>query len=72
MGLGGTEKKPALLIALGKGGGEEKSDKDDDEDDDVLEVGDDEVEAMQAFETAKSTEEKAKALKAFIKLCEGY
>jgi hypothetical protein len=70
--MGLPDKRPSLVIALGKARDDESEGKGMQDDDDALSVGDDEVEAVKAFEEAKSPEEKAKALKAFIKLCEGY
>lgn len=40
--------------------------------DDDIEVGPEEVEAASAVRAAGDDEEYAKALKAFIKICEGY
>lgn len=68
MGLGGTKGNAALLL-LGKPKGEAEE-HDDGEGDGDVEVSDDELEAMKVFEDAKTTEDKAKALKAFMKLCE--
>lgn len=75
MGMMAPEKKkPALVIALGKGGGDEgdSDDRDPEDVDDDIDISDDEVEAAKAMRAAKSDEEYAKALKAFIKLCEEY
>lgn len=55
-------KKPKLSIVFAKGG----EDEDEDEDEGASEL---EVQAMEAFEAAKTTEEKASAMKAFIKAC---
>lgn len=59
--------KPSLEIEIGKGA--PPKDGMDDESGDDLEVSDDELQAMKEFEDASTPEDKAMALKAFIKLC---
>lgn len=74
-----TVKKggPAIAALLGKPGGmgskkdEDSSNPDMSEDEDIS-LDDDEKEAFAAFEAAKGSDDKAKALKAFIKICGGY
>ena len=67
-------KGNAIMIALGKPKDDEEKSKpgmeDDDEEADI-DVGEDELSAAKAMRSAKSDEDYAKALKAFIKLCEG-
>jgi len=66
-------KKPSISIVLGKAPKAPESDpemEEDDEEDGEMEVSEDHVLAMKAFEKAKSPEEKAKALMAFIKCCD--
>lgn len=68
--------KPALGIDVGKGpksssGMKSADDMGDEEDGKDLDVSDDEMEAFDKFQNADTDEEKAMALKAFIKLC-GY
>jgi hypothetical protein len=70
------KKKKGLSVAIVMGGPKKMSDsKESDEDTeemDSLDVDEDELEAFKEFESGKSTEDKAKALKAFIKMCGGY
>lgn len=64
--------KPSIAIVLGKPPKEEPSKpemEEDDEDEGDMEVSEDHILAMKAFEKAKSPEEKAKALLAFVKCC---
>lgn len=72
--FGSASKRPSLAIVLGGKGHEEEGGEEPapDEDDDVLGVSDDELEAAKTMREAKTDEEYAKALKAFIKICEGY
>jgi len=66
--------KPSISIVLGKPPKAPESDPemedDEEEEDGEMEVSEDHVLAMKAFEKAKSPEEKAKALMAFIKCCD--
>jgi len=57
----GRSPKIALVLA-------HKEPDEDDEDEDT-DASDDEVDVMKEFDAAKGPEERAKALKAFIKLC---
>lgn len=69
-------KGNALVIAFGKKahGEPDEDEKGGPSDDDADDIGvdDEEVMAAKAFHDAKSDEERAKALKAFIKICGGY
>lgn len=58
--------KPTMEITVGK---VPPSDDAGEEDASDVEASDDEVSAMKEFEAASSPEEKAMALKAFIKIC---
>lgn len=67
----GEEKEKggnAIMIALGKAKDKSSSDLGDDESDDI-EVSSDEMDAAKVL---GFDETKAKALKAFVKLCGGY
>jgi len=71
--LGSSSKRPSLSVIIGKGRDDaEEETSEPDEDSDVLGVSEEEVEAAKVMREAKSDEEYAKALKAFIKICEGY
>jgi hypothetical protein len=59
------DEKPKKGIALILEGGPKAADSSGE----LQALDDGELEAMQAFEEAETTEEKAKALKDFIKLC---
>ncbi len=59
----GEGKAPKIALVLAH-----KEPDEDDEDTDA-EASDDEVDAVKAFDAAKGPKERAKALKAFIKLC---
>lgn len=66
------KKAPSGLIALfGKHPGMDDKAEEDDEGDDPLAVSDEHVDAMREFDKAKSPEERAQALMAFIRLSEG-
>lgn len=67
----------AIMIALGKAkkkGDEEPADDagSDEGDSEDIAVDEDEVAAAKAVRSAKSDDEYAKALKAFIQICGGY
>lgn len=64
--------KPSISIVLSKPPKEAESKpemEEDEEEDGEMEVSEDHILAMKAFEKAKSPEEKAKALLAFVKCC---
>ena len=61
-------KKPGIALILGS----KHSEPDGDEGEDDIDVSEDELEAVKTLRSAKDDEEYAKALKAFIKLCEDY
>lgn len=66
------KEKPSIAIVLGKPPKEAESKpemEEDEEEDGEMEVSEDHILAMKAFEKAKSPEEKAKALLAFVKCC---
>ena len=67
-----SKGKPSIAIVLGKPPKEAESKpemEEDEEEDGEMEVSEDHILAMKAFEKAKSPEEKAKALFAFVKCC---
>lgn len=72
------KKGMSVAIVLGGGGPSKKSseskepEEESDDTEDGLELDEDQLEAFKEFEGASSTEDKAKALKAFIKMCGGY
>lgn len=67
--------KPSIALVLGskapKSSKSPAMGEDDDEDED-LDASEEEVQAYSEFKNAKSPEEGAAALKAFVKLCGGY
>lgn len=66
------KEKPSISIVLSKPPKEAESKpemEEDEEEDGEMEVSEDHILAMKAFEKAKSPEEKAKALMAFVKCC---
>ncbi len=68
------KEKPSISIVLGKAPKAPESapetGEDEEEEDGEMEVSEDHILAMKAFDKAKSPEEKAKALMAFIKCCD--
>jgi hypothetical protein len=71
----GSDEKAAtkpnpLVAAFGKGkGAKENPPAPEPEEDDALSVSKSQIAAMKAFSAASTDEDKAKALKAFLKLC---
>lgn len=61
--------KPALEIEIGKGPPDSDGEESSESEGDSLEASPEEVEAMKEYEAASSPEDKAMALKAFVKLC---